>query len=67
MSGLFREVYILNRPQKHLRDYKITTDILDNVGIIDLSLDLCSEVFLYYGDNLLQKKSGDSVHFEIFL
>lgn len=27
MSGIFRDVYILNRPQKHIRDYKIETDI----------------------------------------
>ena len=36
MSGIFRDVYILNRPEKHIRDYKIETDIS---GIIRVSYD----------------------------
>lgn len=33
MSGIFRDVYILNRPEKHIRDYFITTDISGKIKI----------------------------------
>lgn len=38
MSGIFRDVYILNRPQKHVRDYKIETSI-DGKITIDVESD----------------------------
>ena len=41
MSGIFRDVYILNRPQKHIRDYKIETDIQGKINIeIDSDTDV---------------------------
>lgn len=33
-SGIFRSVYILSRPEKHIIDYKIETDFDENKGII---------------------------------
>lgn len=33
MSGIFRDVYILKRPEKHIRDYKIETDINGKISI----------------------------------
>lgn len=33
MSGIFRDVYILNRPQEHIRDYKITTDLAGKITV----------------------------------
>ncbi len=33
MSGIFRDVYILNRPEKHIKDYTITTDISGKINI----------------------------------
>lgn len=27
MSGIFRDVYILKRPEKAIRDYKVTTSV----------------------------------------
>lgn len=33
MSGIFRDVYILERPEKHIRDYKIETDISGKIRI----------------------------------
>ena len=35
LTGIFRDVYLLCRPQKCVGDYKITTDIQQNNGIID--------------------------------
>lgn len=33
MSGIFRDVYILSRPQKHVRDYKIETSFDGTISI----------------------------------
>lgn len=33
-TGIFRDVYMLSRPQEHITDYKITTDIQDKNGIV---------------------------------
>lgn len=33
MSGIFRDVYILNRPGKHVRDYKIETTLDGTISI----------------------------------
>lgn len=65
MSGLFREVYVLNRPEKHLRDYKITTDLVECGGIINVSLDLSAEVSLFEGEKLIQRQTGENVRFAI--
>lgn len=36
MTGIFRDVYMLSRPEKHVGDFKITTDIRENDGVIRL-------------------------------
>ncbi len=33
-TGIFRNAYLLKRPNKHITDYKITTDICNNDGIV---------------------------------
>ncbi|MCQ2492901.1 MAG: beta-galactosidase, partial [Lachnospiraceae bacterium] len=33
MSGIFRDVYILKRPENHITDYRIETDLEGNIGI----------------------------------
>lgn len=33
MSGIFRDVYILERPEEHIRDYKIETEISGKIRI----------------------------------
>ncbi len=33
-SGIFRNVYMLNRPEKHITDYKIETKIKDGNGVL---------------------------------
>lgn len=41
MSGIFRDVYILSRPEKHIRDYKIETYIDGKISIdIDADTDV---------------------------
>lgn len=35
-SGIFRNIYLLNRPKDHIEDFKITTDYKNNVGYITI-------------------------------
>lgn len=39
MSGIFRDVYLLKRPKKAVRDYFITTKVLKDIAII--KMDIC--------------------------
>ncbi len=36
-TGIFRDVYLLSRPQKHITDYKIDTDIQGDDGIVTVT------------------------------
>lgn len=38
MSGIFRDVYILKRPARAIWDYKITTEITEKTGLINLDI-----------------------------
>lgn len=40
MSGIFRDVYILNRPQNHIRDYFITQKFLNDYKNAILNIDI---------------------------
>lgn len=40
MSGIFRDVYILYRPKTYLRDYRVKTDISDDLSEFSLKVDL---------------------------
>ena len=62
MSGIFREVYILNRPEGHLFDYKVTTD---GASVIDFCGDKECDIRLYYGDKPLAQKHGSNVSFNV--
>lgn len=57
MSGIFRDVYILNRPQKHIRDYKIETDIQ---GKINIEIDSDTDVSFVLENEKGEIYSGDS-------
>lgn len=39
MSGIFRDVYILTRPQRHLRDYRVHTKLLHGNTRAEVSLE----------------------------
>ncbi len=56
MSGIFRDVYLLKRPEKHLRDYKIQTDL----DTLTISLETGTEVTaeLYDGESILAFGTG---------
>lgn len=39
-SGIFRDVYLLLRPEKHIRDYRIQTDLVDGGALATISVDI---------------------------
>ncbi len=51
-NGIFRDVYILSRPEDHIKDIKLTTE---NDHIL-ISTDKKATVQLYYKDTLLEEK-----------
>ncbi len=56
MSGIFRDVYILRRPENHIRDYRIDT----TGGTMTVTLDAPAPVTarLYEGDALIAQGTG---------
>ena len=44
MSGIFRDVYILKRPEKAIRDYKVTTSVTDDIGKVVLDMEFIGSV-----------------------
>lgn len=62
-SGIFRDVYVLRRPEGHLVDYKITTDTDLKDGRICFAGDRKTTVRLYDGETLLAEKTGIAVEF----
>ena len=56
-NGIFRDVYILSRPENHIRDILITTK--DDEILIET--DKIAEVSLYYKDTLLETKTVNKV------
>lgn len=45
-SGIFRDVYLLLRPENHIRDYKIQTYLSDDGSLAKISVDIdyCGEI-----------------------
>ena len=56
MSGIFRDVYLLRRPQRHLRDYTVTTT--RSAVTVRLEGDIPVKVSLSDGDALLAQATG---------
>ncbi len=47
LSGIFRDVYLVERPGKHIRDYTVTSSISDNSALVSLKVDKTHENLLY--------------------
>ena len=58
MSGIFRDVYLLKRPEKHIQDYAVTTTLTDALIQLKTETEVC--VSIYDGEVLLaQNKTRD--------
>lgn len=61
-NGIFRDVYILNRPEDHIFDYKIEANKL---GEIKCKFDKEVEISLYDKKKLLVTKKGKTINLKI--
>lgn len=70
MSGIFRDVYLLKRPCKHIRDFAIDIRLDNDNGNailnVDLDCDLSARVTLSDAfDNVIGRREGVKVCFEV--
>jgi len=67
MSGIFRDVYILSRPQGHIRDYFVKTDLKDDFKSADITVeidkngetDVCAELLDAEGNKIGESTEKD--------
>ena len=57
-SGIYRNVYLLTRPEKHITDYKIETRLSDGDGIISFSNESQVDIKLVFEDNSVIVSAG---------
>lgn len=62
-SGIFRSVYLLSRPQKHITDYKIETDFVGNDGVLKFKNESKVGIFLRLGRKTAFAGAGKTVEF----
>ena len=65
MSGLFRDVYLLRREKGHLHDYKITSDVRGDTGVIRFSCDKPCRLTLLDGEKEIACREGKDAEFLI--
>ena len=64
-SGIFRDVYILNRPEGHVRDFKITTDYKGKTGYVRVAADRSCRFVLSDGGRVIDTAEGKNVRLKI--
>ncbi len=62
-TGIFRDVYILKRPQKHITDFKIKTEISNKDGIIRVRNDSVIAMTVQCGRKKQRVLPNESVEF----
>lgn len=62
-SGIFRSVYLLTRPQKHIRDYRIVTCLSDADGVLTFENESEVGIRLVFGKQTAFVKAGKKVEF----
>ena len=65
MSGIFRDVYIINRPEDHITDYKVTTDFDGDNGYIYVNIDKKAHIKLFDGETLIDERTAKNPKFAI--
>lgn len=65
MNGLFRDIYLLRRERGHLHDYKITSDVRGDTGVIRFSCDKPCRLTLLDGEKEIACREGKDAEFLI--
>ncbi|MBQ7769880.1 MAG: beta-galactosidase, partial [Clostridia bacterium] len=64
-SGIFRSVYLLKRPEKHIRDYRIQTSFAGNYGVLTFVNESEVDIRLEFLRNAAFVKAGGRVEFTV--
>lgn len=64
-TGIFRDVYLLRRPQAHITDYKIDTNIRGNDGIVTVTNRSDIQITVDFNGEQKQVKPKDKVTFTV--
>ena len=64
-TGIFREIYLLKRPQNHITDFKVETKILGEDGVISVRNDSAIEFFVRFGKNKKVLAPNEKIEFFI--
>ena len=64
-SGIFRSVYLLKRPEKHIRDYRILTAFAGNYGVLTFVNESKVDIRLEFLRNAAFVKAGGRVEFTV--
>ena len=65
MSGIFGKVRVIHRPQGHVYDYALKSDIVDGKGVITFNADAECEIELFDGEVSLGKQTGTEAEFVV--
>lgn len=65
MSGIFRNVYLLTRPQKHITDYRIITTFSEDDGVLTFINESKVGIRLEFGKQTAFVKAGKTVEFTV--
>ena len=60
-SGIYRNVYLLTRPEKHITDYKIETNLSERKGVITFVNESDLDIRCVIKDEEIIAKAGESV------
>ncbi len=64
-SGIFRSVYLLKRPEKHISDYRIQTSFAGNYGVLTFMNESKVDIRLEFLRNAAFVKAGGRVEFTV--
>jgi len=69
MSGIFRDVYVLNRPEGHLSDYKVTSEVIGESRAAEVYFkgDKDCSLALYFGEQLIGEAETKDGYAELFI
>ena len=64
-SGIFRSVYLLKRPKRHITDYKIETQICGNNGVLTFANESQVDIRCIIGAQEAVAKVGEHITFSV--
>lgn len=64
-TGIFRDVYLLRRPKKHLTDYAVTTDLCDVDGKVEVENRSTVDLLVFFNGEKKEVAPGKTAAFTV--